>query len=172
MGTAAFTISTVSAQEGQVGSDASESKQAATQEENQRPDTASADPKRQSNDSHGLAAPEKGKGRADEVPITLPEVLPADANRSNQNPEKTSGKAGVKDPITMFGILTPQALRTAQSESSKMVEDIIPRIVSVDKRMKEIEIKIRRARKQRAKAQSSSSVVLQKEGRREALLAK
>lgn len=56
-----------------------------------------------------------------------------------------------KDPIYMFGILTPQALRMAQAQSVRMVEDIIPKILTVDAEMKEVEIKIRRARKKRAK---------------------
>ncbi|KAE9367388.1 hypothetical protein N431DRAFT_486513 [Stipitochalara longipes BDJ] len=57
-----------------------------------------------------------------------------------------------KDPIRMFGILTPQALRLAQGGGIKMVEDIVPKLVSIDAEMKEVEIKIRRARKHRAKA--------------------
>jgi hypothetical protein len=66
-------------------------------------------------------------------------------------------KIETKDPLRMFGILTPQALRVAQSESIKMVEDVIPRLVSVDAEMKELEIKIRRARKYRAKSEATET---------------
>jgi hypothetical protein len=54
----------------------------------------------------------------------------------------------------MFGILTPQALRIAQGRAVKMVEDIIPQLVSVNAEMKEVEIQIRRARKHKAKAEA------------------
>jgi hypothetical protein len=54
----------------------------------------------------------------------------------------------------MFGILTPQALRLAQGGAIKMAEDVVPKLVSIDAEMKEVEIKIRRARKQRAKVEA------------------
>jgi hypothetical protein len=59
-----------------------------------------------------------------------------------------------KDPMRMFGILIPQALRLAQAGAIKMVEDLVPKLASVDAEMKEVEIKIRRARKHRAKAEA------------------
>ena len=65
-----------------------------------------------------------------------------------------------KDPIRMFGILTPQALRLAQKEAIQMVEDIVPKLVSIDAEMKEVEIKIRRARKHRAKAEAFTKTTL------------
>lgn len=83
-----------------------------------------------------------------------------------------------KGPIRMFGILTPQALRLAQGDAVKMVEDIIPQIVTVDGEMKEVEIKIRRARKHRAKAEVAESerrgsrLSILHGGRGEALLSK
>ncbi|RFU23698.1 hypothetical protein B7463_g12637, partial [Scytalidium lignicola] len=66
----------------------------------------------------------------------------------------TSAQPKRKDPLHMFGILTPQPLRMAQSQSIGIVENIIPRIVTIDTEMKEVEIKIRRARKKRAKAKA------------------
>jgi hypothetical protein len=71
------------------------------------------------------------------------------------------GKEGTKpkDPLRMFGILTPQALRLAQGGAIKMVEDIVPKLVQVDAEMKEVEIKIRRARKVRAKAEAAEQPV-------------
>lgn len=51
-----------------------------------------------------------------------------------------------KDPIRMFAVLPPQALRTAQTDAVKML-DVVPRLVEVDSEMKEVEIRVRRARK-------------------------
>jgi hypothetical protein len=73
-----------------------------------------------------------------------------------QETEKEDGEEkhkGKRDPLRMFGILTPQSLRTAQKEAVEMVEGIIPRLVSIDAEMKEVEIQVRRARKFRAKAE-------------------
>jgi hypothetical protein len=66
--------------------------------------------------------------------------------------QKGKGK-GKRDPPRMFGILTPQSLRTAQKEAVEMVEGIIPRLVSIDAEMREVEIQVRRARKFRGKAE-------------------
>ena len=59
-----------------------------------------------------------------------------------------------KDPLRMFGLLTPSALREAQRECVMTVEEVLPRIASVDAEMKEVEIRIRRARKWKAKAEA------------------
>ncbi|KAL3424990.1 hypothetical protein PVAG01_04272 [Phlyctema vagabunda] len=75
---------------------------------------------------------------------------PAEEARPVESPVK-------KDPIRMFGILTPQSLRLAQSEATKMVEAIIPRIISTDAEMKDVEIQIRRARKHKAKAEAAEA---------------
>lgn len=65
-------------------------------------------------------------------------------------------KPGVekRDPIRMFGLLTPSALREAQAGSIKLVEEIVPRLVSLDAEMHEVEIRIRRARKWKARAEA------------------
>ena len=64
-----------------------------------------------------------------------------------------------QDPLRMFGLLTPSALREAQRGSFKTLEEIIPKIASVDAEMKEVEIRIRRARKWKAKAQAKEGNV-------------
>lgn len=56
-----------------------------------------------------------------------------------------------RNSIRMFGILTPQALRLAQNDSVKMVEEIIPEIATVNAEMIELEIQIRRARELKVK---------------------
>jgi hypothetical protein len=76
--------------------------------------------------------------------------------------EKQKGK-GKRDPLRMFGILTPQSLRAAQKEAVEMVEGIIPRLVSIDAQMKEVEIQVRRARKWRGKAEGVEIEVKGKE---------
>jgi len=47
----------------------------------------------------------------------------------------------------MFGLLTPLTLRTAQKEGIQLVEDLIPKLVILDGKMKEVEISVRRGRK-------------------------
>jgi hypothetical protein len=86
-----------------------------------------------------------------------------DTEEEKGDPGKTTdkGKGGTKpkDPLRMFGILTPQTLRLAQGGAIKMVEEIVPKLVQVDAEMKEVEIKIRRARKFRAKAEAAEKPV-------------
>jgi len=55
------------------------------------------------------------------------------------------------DPIHMFGVLVPQALRKAQGSFVKVVADSIPRLVELDGEMRKLEIEIRRTRKILAK---------------------
>lgn len=61
------------------------------------------------------------------------------------------------DPLRWFGVLTPMALRQTQACTVQTVEDIIPRLVSVDAAMRQVEIEVRRAKKRRAKADKASS---------------
>jgi hypothetical protein len=86
-----------------------------------------------------------------------------DIGEEKEHAEKMAdeGNRGTKpkDPLRMFGILTPQALRLAQGGAINMVEEIVPKLVQVDAEMKEVEIKIRRARKFRAKAEAAEKPV-------------
>ncbi|KAH8801483.1 hypothetical protein F5884DRAFT_515347 [Xylogone sp. PMI_703] len=77
-----------------------------------------------------------------------------DIGTENEQSSSTPAPPKRKDPLRMFGILVPQPLRMAQSESIHAVEDLIPKLVSLDAEMKEVEIEIRRARKRRAKAEA------------------
>ncbi|XWW93513.1 hypothetical protein V2A60_001446 [Cordyceps javanica] len=70
--------------------------------------------------------------------------------------KKSKAVGAARDPIRWFGVLVPQALRDAQRESVRTVEDVIPRLVSVQAEMAHVEIEVRRARKRRAKASSGS----------------
>jgi hypothetical protein len=79
-----------------------------------------------------------------------------EGEKGNAGEMADEGKGGTtpKDPLRMFGILIPQALRLAQGGAIKMVEEIVPKLV------KEVEIKIRRARKFRAKAEAAEETVV------------
>ncbi|EXF78692.1 hypothetical protein CFIO01_03349 [Colletotrichum fioriniae PJ7] len=70
--------------------------------------------------------------------------------------QKTKKKSN--DPLRWFGILAPMPLRQAQTLSVQVVQETIPRLVSVDAEMKDIEIEVRRARKRRAKAEAAAAL--------------
>lgn len=56
------------------------------------------------------------------------------------------------DPLFWFGLFPPSHLRNVQAHSIEAAEAIIPRLVTVNTEMQNIEIEVRRARKKRAKA--------------------
>lgn len=82
-----------------------------------------------------------------------PEEPVSDEAEAEDGAEREKPVKKSKDPLRWFGVLTPQALRSAQASSVKAVQDIIPRLVSVNAEMMEVEIEVRRARKKRAKAE-------------------
>lgn len=69
--------------------------------------------------------------------------------------KQQSVTVAARDPIRWFGVLVPPALREAQRQSVAAVEDVIPRLVSVQAEMAHVEIEVRRARKKRAKASAA-----------------
>lgn len=96
----------------------------------------------------------------DQAPAFLePEVEKyATAEESQERKEEEQEeeeRPKAKDPLRWFGILTPMALRQAQSQSVKAIEDILPRLVSVNAEMADVEVQVRRARKRRAKAEAA-----------------
>lgn len=52
-----------------------------------------------------------------------------------------------RDPIRWFGVLVPPPLRSAQSKFIEIVEGPIPRLVTLTKETRTLEIEIGRARK-------------------------
>lgn len=70
-------------------------------------------------------------------------------------PAEKESKPKSRDPLRWYGIFTPLPLRQAQSQAVDTVEGIIPKLVTVDAEMKDVEIQIRRARKRRAKAEAA-----------------
>ncbi|KAK5629674.1 hypothetical protein RRF57_005389 [Xylaria bambusicola] len=95
-------------------------------------------------------------------PMPLPEL---DASVQPRNRTETIAVAGKQtttpkrpsDPLRWFGLLTPMALRQAQTQSIRAVEHVIPRLASLDVEMMGVEIEVRRARKRRAKADAVTS---------------
>lgn len=102
--------------------------------------TTAGDAKEDKNDEVKVDSGEKGG-----------EETEAEAEVGEKKAAATAATAA-KNPIRWFGVLVPQALREAQSQSIKVAEDIIPRLVSVEAEMAHVEIEVRRARKKRAKA--------------------
>jgi hypothetical protein len=105
-----------------------------------------------------------GISAADERPDRDAKPVGAE-HEQNGDAEREKRTTKPKDPVRMFGILTPQALRLAQGGAIKLVEQIIPKLASIDAEMKEVEIKIRRARKHRVKAEAAEKTAVG--GRRE-----
>ncbi|CAD6505474.1 BgTH12-00965 [Blumeria graminis f. sp. triticale] len=66
-------------------------------------------------------------------------------DKMNENKGVTNDFLVNRNAIRMFGILTPQALRLAQTDSVKMVEEIIPKIATVNAEMIKLEVEIYRA---------------------------
>ncbi|KAL7812470.1 hypothetical protein V8C44DRAFT_329557 [Trichoderma aethiopicum] len=99
-------------------------------------------------------------GDADTTQSSNPEDTPEmDQKPENENQdgteqekEKPKMKKTSRDPLRWYGLLAPLPLRTAQTLSVQTVEQVIPRLVTVNAEMEHVEIEIRRARKKRAKA--------------------
>lgn len=78
-----------------------------------------------------------------------------DANDSQEKEASKKNAKTVKDPLRWYGLFAPPALRSAQTTAIQTVEDTIPRLVTVNAEMLEVEIQIRRAKKKRAKAEAT-----------------
>ncbi|KAK4211943.1 hypothetical protein QBC37DRAFT_425866 [Rhypophila decipiens] len=74
---------------------------------------------------------------------------------NSQSEKKKSPKS--TDPLRWFGFFTPQPLRQAQSQAFKAVDEILPRLVTVNMAMAEVELEVRRARKKRTKAAAATT---------------
>ncbi|OPB41497.1 hypothetical protein A0O28_0082170 [Trichoderma guizhouense] len=121
-------------------------------------------------DDEGQKEDESSDG--DKADTTAAEENPEANSEDEQSPkdkgedkekeeEKIKTKKATNDPLRWFGILAPAPLRTAQTLSIQAVEEVIPRLISVNAKMEHVEIEIRRARKKRAKA--AAAAVAEKE---------
>ncbi|KAB8289775.1 hypothetical protein EYC80_010409 [Monilinia laxa] len=57
-----------------------------------------------------------------------------------------------KDPLRMFGLFTPQALKDTKEDSIRIMH-VIPKLITTEKAMEDLEIRIRRTKKYRGKAE-------------------
>jgi coiled-coil domain-containing protein 115 len=62
----------------------------------------------------------------------------------------------LKDPLTWFGLLTPQPLRSAQAAFAQTVEHSIPRVLNATSQLRQMEIEIGRLRKYIRKLEKSA----------------
>jgi hypothetical protein len=84
-----------------------------------------------------------------------------DAEEEEAGEEEEQQKAGGEEgkrakhpsPVRMFGILIPPSLRVAQAESERAVGVLVPRLAQADAEMREVEVRIRRARKWMGRAE-------------------
>ncbi|ROW12490.1 hypothetical protein VMCG_00714 [Cytospora schulzeri] len=84
------------------------------------------------------------------------EAVPASEEDKVEEKGEQAKKQRSKDPLRWFGVLTPLTLRQTQGCAVEVVEQIIPRLVSVNAAMQDVEIQVRRARKKRAKAEAAA----------------
>ncbi|KAK1239061.1 hypothetical protein MKX08_006122 [Trichoderma sp. CBMAI-0020] len=105
---------------------------------------------------------EKGNDRLKEEGETTDinaQENPADSTEEQQSDkekdDKNKAKKQIHNPLHWFGLLAPQPLRAAQTLSIQAVEEVIPKLVSVNAEMEHVEIEIRRAKKKRAKAMAA-----------------
>ena len=73
-----------------------------------------------------------------------------DSNGESEDAEKHSSSSS--DPLRWFGILLPPALRESQGSFRNVITGDIPSLASTAKEMRELEIRVRRARKKLKKA--------------------
>jgi coiled-coil domain-containing protein 115 len=78
---------------------------------------------------------------------------PNQDDKANVNPPQKAPR----DPLKWFGLITPSAIRQAHTQSVQAVEEVIPRLVSINTEMAQVEIEVRRARKKRAKAEAAAA---------------
>ncbi|KAF7882053.1 uncharacterized protein EAF01_011833 [Botrytis porri] len=92
----------------------------------------------------------------------------SDLLNKDTNGDDGTKTASKKDPLRMFGLFTPQALKDTKEDSIKMM-DVIPKLVNTEKAMEDLEIRIRRARKYRRKAESEEQKNLPAEADRKSI---
>ena len=98
---------------------------------------------------------EPKKEENEEVADMAEEQEPTAKQAEETKTTQTESKK-IKNPIHWFGLFIPMPLRSAQTQSIQAVEQIIPRLVSVNAEMLNVEIEVRRARKRRAKAEAAA----------------
>lgn len=108
-----------------------------------------------SSDDASEGPPANADAEAEVGPEKPDEGVSASGGKAGKG-ERTK-KPRSKDPLRWFGVLTPLALRQTQACAVEGVEQVIPRLVSVNAAMQDVEIQVRRARKKRAKAKAAAA---------------
>ncbi|PQE32240.1 ATP synthase subunit D domain-containing protein [Rutstroemia sp. NJR-2017a WRK4] len=125
-----------------------------TSQNNIRYDTSGFDDRMQALRSCDVTIPENASN-TQPAPPTFAIKETSLLDRPDEGSEDTKTVPIKKDPLKMFGLFIPQALRLTQVDSIKIVENIIPRLVNTEKEMADLEIRIRRARKYRRKIETA-----------------
>ncbi|CAG9944592.1 unnamed protein product [Clonostachys rosea f. rosea IK726] len=101
----------------------------------------------------------------DDAPQERKEERDENSAEQEDKEEKPAGEEAAtstvrKDPLFWFGLLAPMPLRNAQSLAIEAMEQIIPRLVTVNAEMLRLEIEVGRARKRRTKSLQKSKAEL------------
>ncbi|VUC21426.1 unnamed protein product [Clonostachys rosea] len=117
------------------------------------PDSESPGATEPDRQSSGEEEQESNDAAAQEKKEEQDEKSAEDENKGGKSTgeEEPAASTVRKDPLFWFGLLAPMPLRNAQSLAIEAMEQIIPRLVSVNAEMLRIEIEVGRARKRRAK---------------------
>ncbi|KAK8114905.1 hypothetical protein PG999_006974 [Apiospora kogelbergensis] len=99
---------------------------------------------------------EQKEEEEDEVKEDETEPIASSAKEMKEPKSEPTTMKKNKDPLRWFGLITPMPLRQAQAQSVQAVEDIVPKLVSINAEMTQVEIEVRRARKKRAKAEAAA----------------
>lgn len=78
--------------------------------------------------------------------------------------KETTSSTSSCDPLNWFGILVPSALRRTQSSFKTAAEEIVPRIATVEREMRQVEIEVRRLRKKMMQAEKRAAKATTTEG--------
>ncbi|KAF7560016.1 hypothetical protein G7046_g4126 [Stylonectria norvegica] len=90
----------------------------------------------------------------DGIPLEGGEVPSQQFNDEKADGTSKKNRKKNQNPLHWFGLLAPMPLRAAQTQSIQAVAQLVPRLVSINAEMLDLEIEVRRARKRRAKAEA------------------
>lgn len=133
-------------------------KQQQQEEEKQNP-AQEAEAEGEAREGTGAEVDEGKRAKSSTVDTTEnPQDFNTHSNRQQVKENKTISPPGPVDPLRWFGVLTPLSLRETQACQVEVVERIVPRLVTVDAAMREVEIQVRRAKKMRAKREKANAI--------------
>lgn len=98
---------------------------------------------------------EKTAVAAEAPPVGEQQPVPAGSDPAER--ETGHKKQNASDPLRWFGVLTPLSLRQTQACAAEAVDQVIPRLASLNAEMQDLEIQVRRARKRRAKERAAAA---------------